>query len=218
MSHPFIPAPNTALVEMVYGYEGQIIENTFHVVRNSPFDASALQSLTQNVFDVWDSTGTARFSAQRTADSVLTQVKGRALDTNSSPVYIYTLPGSGRPGVISSQGSLPGNCTFAITLQTGLAGRSYRGRIFIPGLNYAMLQTSGARNLVSAAQANAWIASVNSLIAQIAAIGSGYHLVVTSYYNNHAWRTTAVNSIVLNAAYADLAVDSQRRRLAYRGA
>ena len=217
MSHPFIPAPNTALVELVYTYASQIIENTFHVESNVPFTATTLQSLTQNLFDVWDSTGTFKWCGVRASACSLQQVKGRALDTASSPVYIYTLP-TPRIGLQGSGINMPANVTFAVTLQTGVAGRSYRGRIYVPGFVTGNLQANPAQNLVTTAIANAFVASINSLIAQIPAFNANWHLVITSYYNNLAWRTTAVNTRVLNAAYADLAIDSQRRRLAFRGA
>jgi hypothetical protein len=215
-AHPFIPAPNTALIEMVYSWGTQIVENTFHVQGSAPFTSSDLQALTQNVFDLWDSTGGSSWHNQRSTLCMLNQIKGRALDTASSPVYIYTLVAP-RGGIIGPGTSLPGNVTFCVTLQTGLAGRSFRGRIYAPGISSAVLQSAPNYDLISAAQANAYVASINALIAQIPAFNSAWHLVVTSYYHAGAWRATAVNTRVINAAYADLALDSQRRRLVGRG-
>ena len=200
---------------MIYTWSGQIIENTFHVQKSSPFLVADLVVLA-NAFDLWDSTGATRWQLSRKAECLLTQIKTRALDTSSSPVYIFVLPVS-RGGAAGSGGALPGNCTFCLTLQTGLAGRSQRGRIYLPGLSTGDLQAAPNQSLVTAARANIYVASLNALVSQIAALSASHKLVVTSYRTGGAWRSSGVNSLVLNAAYADLAVDSQRRRLPGRG-
>jgi len=214
MAHPFIPAPNTALVEMVYTCAGQIIENTFHVQKSSPFTALELQGLA-TAFDNWDGVGASRWALLRANNCVLQQIKTKALDTASSPVYIFVLPVA--RGGAGAGGSLPLNVTFCLTLQTGLAGRSQRGRIYFPGIQSGQVQAAPAQNQIVAATANQMVTDLNNLIAAVAALGAGYKMVVTSYYNNGAWRSVAQNSIITNAAYADLNLDSQRRRLAGRG-
>lgn len=209
MAHPFIPAPNTALVELVYTFGGEIIENTFHVQKGSPFTLAQLQALA-TAFDTWDSTGANKWQAVRPIGCTLIQVKTKGLDSQAAPVWIYTLPAA-RNGSLNAL-PMPGSVTFCITLQTGLAGRSQRGRIFAPGLIVSDVGNTPNNNIISSGRANGYVASINALIAQVAALGAGYALVVTSYYNNGAWRTTASNTPVTNAAYADLKVDNQRRR------
>lgn len=215
MAHPFIPVPNTALIEMVYTYGTQTIENTFHVQKGSPFTALELQGLT-SVFDNWDGVGVGRFQLLRPFSSALQQIKARALDTASSPVWIYVLPVA-RIGGISGGADLPGNVTFAITWQSGLAGRSQRGRFYMPGINSGKLQSTPNLNDLQAAYANSLVTCANALIAAVAGAGAGYHLVVTSYMSGGVWRSTGVNTVIANAAYADLHIDSQRRRLSGRG-
>lgn len=210
MAHPFIPVANTALVEMVYTFGGQIIENTFHVQKGTPFTALQLQGLT-TVFDTWDSTGANAFKGFRPIGCILQAIKTRALDTAASPVYIYTLPLPRAGG--QNALPMPGNVSFCVTLQTGLAGRSQRGRFYMPGLVTSTVGNTPLNNTVSTSYANGIVASANSLIAAVAAIGAGYALVVTSYRTGGAWRANGVNSVILNAAYADLFVDSMRRRL-----
>jgi hypothetical protein len=46
---------------------------------------------------------------------------------------------------------------------------------------------------------------------------AGFTLCVTSYRTSGAWRTTGVNTPVLNGVAIDTAIDSQRRRLVGRG-
>jgi hypothetical protein len=209
MPRPFIPAPNTALVEMVYTYGGQVIENTFHVQKSTPFTAGDL-SVLANTFDTWDSTGALKWSTLRNQGCVLQQIKTKALDTISSPVFIFVLPVA-RAGLTASA-PLPGNLSFAITLQTGLAGRSQRGRIYFPGIAAGQISGVGSQNSLQSAVANNMVILVNNLIAAIAALSASHKLVVTSFRSGNAWRAVAQNTVVTNAAYANLVVDTQRRR------
>lgn len=210
MPHPFIPVPNTAYVEMVYTFGGQIVENCFHVQKGTPFTALQLQGLT-TAFDAWDNGAVAGWKGCRPIGCTLVQIKTRALDTAASPVYIYTLPAP-RNGALNAN-PMPGNVTFCVTLQTGLAGRSQRGRIYVPGIITTDIGNTPLNNTLNSGRANAYVASINALIAQVAALGAGYALVVTSFRSNNAWRATGQNSVILNAAYADLFIDSMRRRL-----
>lgn len=214
MARPFIPAPNTALVEMVFTFGGQIIENTWHVQKGSPFTLAQLQALA-NTFDAWDNAAGTGMKNARAIGCTLIQIKTRALDSSSAPVWIYTLPVP-RNGLINVN-PMPGNVTFCITLQTGFAGRSQRGRIYWPGLWNSVVGNTPSNNVITAATATSFVNIVNALIASIAAIGSGYALVVVSYRTNGAWRITAQNTVITNAAYADLTVDSQRRRIRIGG-
>ena len=210
MAHPFIPVANTALVELVYTFGGQIIENTFHVQKGSPFTFVQLQGLA-TAFDLWDSTGTTRWQTVRPIGCTLIQIKTKALDSAAAPLYWFTLP-TPRNGAVNIN-PMPGNVTFCVTLQTGLAGRSQRGRVFMPGLWTTIVGNTPTNNVISAAQATAFVVSLNALITQIAALGTGYALVVTSYRTGGAWRSAGSNTPITNAAYADLAIDTQRRRL-----
>jgi len=215
MSRPFIPAPNCALIEAIYTYGGWIIENTFHIQKSSPFTMLDLQGAV-TAFDNWDSTGVNRWALQRRGECVLIQWKARALDSLTAPVYIFTLPAS-RPGGAGTGGAMPGGSTFCLQWQTGHAGRSQRGRLYVPGLSTNDLQAAPNQNLMIASVANAMVTSLNTLIAALAGLGTPITLVVVSYRTGGAWRTTAQATPITNAAYADLAVDSQRRRLAGRG-
>lgn len=215
MARPFIPVPNTAFIEMVYSYAGSTIENTFHVQKSTPFTAAELRTLAL-AFNAWDGTTAPTWASIRTQNSILTTIKSRALDSAAAPIDIYVLPVP-RAGAVSAGINLPGNVTFALTWQTGLAGRSQRGRLYFPGLNGFILQGTPNQNLVAASWANDCVTRMNNLISQISALGSGHKLVVTSYMSNGVWRAVGQNTIILNAAYANLAVDNQRRRLAGRG-
>jgi hypothetical protein len=209
VAHPFIPVPNTCLIEMVYSANGQIVENTFHVQKGSPFTGPQLNSLCDS-FASWD---TANWRANRVAGAVLTNIKGRALDAAIAPIGQATIA-AGLPHVgIAGGVQQPNNVTFALKLLTGLAGRSTRGRIYAVGMSASSV-TAGT-NDITAALANNMVTALNTLITNITALG--YQLVVTSYRTGGAWRTTGVNYVITIAAYSDLHIDSQRRRLTGRG-
>jgi hypothetical protein len=55
------------------------------------------------------------------------------------------------------------------------------------------------------------------LVIILTAYNATWKMVVVSYYNNGAWRLTATITPIISFAFADLAIDSQRRRLPGRG-
>ena len=210
MSHPFIPTPNTALVELVYNAGNVIVENTFHVQKGSPYTLADLTALA-GTFDAWDSTGTTAWKTTRIAQVSLIYIRTRALDTSSSPVYTYTVPAGGRLGTITGQIALPNSVTFCIRLLTGLAGRSYRGRLYIPPFYASAVGGAPSENFLGLTYATALVTSLLALQTQL--VAAGHTWVVTSFYHAGAWRTAGVNTTILTIGYADLRVDTQRRRL-----
>jgi hypothetical protein len=206
MSHPFIPAPNTASVELIYQDTGEISENVFHVQKGSPFTLAQLQTL-RGVVDTWDNT---LAKGARYSGAVLLRIRTRALDTAASPTEDYYLP-TPRPGTVAGAGC-PLNVAFCMKLATGLAGRSYRGRWYWGHIALANLADVGH---VSAGYQSGVVSGLNSLITSLAT--AGYTMVVTSYMTGGAWRTTAVNTAVTGAVSVDNVLDSQRRRLPGRG-
>lgn len=217
LPRPFIPVPNTALVEMVYVIAGQYCENTFHVQKGSPWTAAQLQALV-TAFDAWDGDAAYanRWALRRGNGSVLVQYKTKDLTTSSGDVYIYTVPGGGRAGGIASQGTaLPPNVTKCFTLQTGRAGRSQRGRLYFPGMYTVMIQAPPSQGFVAASWANNCVTTLNELITRLTSLG--YTWVVTSYMTGGIWRSSGQNTPIINVAYHTLAVDNQRRRLPGRG-
>jgi len=206
MAHPFIPAPNTASVELIYQNASEYNENVFHVEKGSPFTLAQLQAL-RGVVNSWDNaTG---FNYRHTS-ATLVRIRTKALDTNTSPTEDYYLP-TPRGGAVGGS-AVPLNVAFCVKLATGLAGRSYRGRWYLGNLGSAQISDAGhILNLTVVA----FPAALNTLIANLAA--AGYTFVITSFYNNGAWRTTAVNTPVISAVAVDNAIDSQNRRLPGRG-
>lgn len=204
---PFIPAPNTASVEMIYTSLGQVIENVFHVEGNAPFALADLQAL-RNVFNTWDS---ANVALSRPAGVLLARIRCKAIDTQDGVIEDYPLP---TPRAGNFTGTMhPLNVTFAFKLQTDYSGRSNRGRMYFPGLTSAITTS----NTVDPTWLNSTLTRLQVIITALPAANAAWHLVVTSFRANKTWRVTAANQRVTNFVAVDLNVDCQRRRLTGRG-
>lgn len=207
MTRPFIPAPNCASVELIYLAAGQIIENTFHVQKSSPYSFADLQAL-RGLFNTWDQT---TVSGIRASTTVLTRIRTKSLDASNGDTEDYTLPvpRAGSAGAAA----LPLNVTFCLRCITNSAGRSYRGRIYFAGIPSNYL--GATINEISASWANTMVSYLTNFKATL--LAAGHTMVVVSYRNNKAWRTTAAATAITQWGYADLYLDSQRRRLSGRG-
>jgi hypothetical protein len=207
MSRPFIPIPNTCSVEMIYSLFGDVVENCFSVKSNTPFTLALCQEL-RTVFDSWHNTS---FKACVGPDTVLQRIRTRALDTNSGATEDYHLP-SPRAGTAGA-GSFPSNVTLAIKLATALAGRSYRGRIYMPSI----CTGCAGGNVATPAAVAVYVNSLNALQPLLAAHNANWQICVASRYNNGAWRTVGVCTPATGWVNVNNNLDSQRRRLVGRG-
>lgn len=192
---------------MVYSNNGVVAENVFHVRKGSPYSAADLVAL-RNLFNTWHQTS---WSTYHTAYATLFRIRSKALDTASSPLDDYYLP-IPRPGTNSVSG-VPGNVTFCIKLSTGLAGRSYRGRLYWIGMG--INQFGASLNQINPATATALVTSLNNFVATLAA--AGHTLGVASYRADKAWRAVGVFTPALNWVAVNYDLDSMRRRLTGRG-
>jgi hypothetical protein len=103
---------------------------------------------------------------------------------------------------------LPNHVTLAVKANTGLGGRSNRGRVFHIGLSSAMVTGSTINppwdsNIVNAY--NALIPALNAFNAAAPAVLSRFH--------NKVQRNPATFNLISNYSLTDLTVDSMRRRL-----
>lgn len=203
-THPFIPAPNTARVRVVYSLFGQVVMNVLYWRGTAPLETTELDDLANAVITAW----TDNLKPLVTNQMSLQYVEATALDSESAPQRTIS---SGAVGDSTDPPS-PGNVTWATKFSTGLTGRSNRGRMFLVGL------TDGAvdgNTIASLAVANFQAAIIGFF--QDIETATGLTHVVVSYCNNGSWRTTAVVNPVLSYLWTDNFVDSQRRRLTGRG-
>jgi len=207
---PFVPLENGVRVEFVYNQDGQIVENVQYAQFTSVPDASDMAALGLELAGWWSSDMSGNVS--NTVHLVLIRIKG--LTTDSEPAIEYT---TGLPLTGAQSGvALPNNVTLAIKFNTGLAGRSFRGRNYFVGLGEN--QVTG-NSLVEATR-DAIVDAYETLAASL--IGDDLALVVLSLFSGvdeegHPIPREAGVATPVTSFSMDLNTDSQRRRLTGRG-
>lgn len=130
------------------------------------------------------------------------QINGNSVTLNPPQTALYTT-GFPSAGIIVGE-LLPWQCALCVKITTAYAGRSYRGRMFIPGMTetHAQAGSTWTTNLVNAVQTY-----YEDLIANIGGAGSNtdYEWVVWS-------KKTSTSVPVLGAAVRGI-IRNQRRRM-----
>lgn len=210
---PFVPVPATLQVDVIYLLEGQRVENTLYFERGDGWDLAEIESFLFNLYTLIADDLLPFLSAA----IQLVEVIGRLLDAASSigASFIPPTPPSG--GV--SGNSAPNNVTYTISFKTGLTGRSFRGRNYVPGLPGSAV----TGNTISPTTRAGLLAFYSSLIAFAESEGATW--VVVSRYSgvdpvtkDPIPRVTGVTTPISAVGTFDATVDSQRRRLPGRGA
>jgi hypothetical protein len=203
---PFVPAPNIVKLEIRATKAGQKIENRLHInCFHTPTmaDFSAIHSIVvTSVTSAWlpqlpgDVTLVSNFFQS------LQEENGIQLEAPYSAGTIGTQ--AGQPG--------PNQNTICVSLRSGAAGRSARGRLYWLGLSEE--QYTG--NLIDASDLTAIVGAVDNLRAQL--IAGGYHIMIVSYIHNGVPRPGGpVYFDVLSVLAVDNVIDSQRRRMPGHG-
>jgi len=205
-THDFIPAPNTAKLELIVEEHGQRMENVVHLRKADGWSESEIRLLAEVALTKWE----IYFAPLISEDVSLVLIRTTDLSAESSFGYEKE-PDDPTTGEIGVAG-LPGNVTVATKFASGLTGRSQRGRAFWIGLTE--LQVTG-NALVDPMPTNISTAWENFFIGIATDIDGAEHVVV-SYCHNGAWRTTAQVTPV-TAYVTERNTDSMRGRLNGRG-
>lgn len=200
----FIPTPNTARVSLTFTQDGQQLVNVFYFTKDDGYTSEVeLEALAQSVVDNWR----IHVLPMQVAD--VTGVIVKAVDTSQpdgfGTEFIDPMTGT------NAGTAMPVNDTFCIKWVTGRVGRSYRGRTYHIGL----MSQAVADSKVLVGSATDFVEAYNGWFE--AMLADGNQLVIASFTHNGAPRTSAVITFVTGATYADLNLDSQRRRLPGRG-
>jgi hypothetical protein len=201
----FIPTPDTARAVFKYTSMGQIIENVFYFYIKDGWSLPLLVDLGVHLTSAWDTFLKPRLnSAIELLDITITNVELQNGDQTIAPVNAA--------GTLAGQAFPSTGQTFAIKFGTGIAGRSYRGRMYWPLLS----NDAVANGNVNQASAVAMVGAVDDFFAQIKTDMDADHVVV-SYQGDCEWRAAGIPTPVTSYTYSDLHLDSQRRRLPGRG-
>lgn len=200
----FIPAANTVRVVIEGLLDGQEIANVFHV----DVGASVTTGDMNDIIDEFETWLTAELLPNLSDDYEVTAITARDLTTVTGALIERPQD----PFLAGGQaaGSLPNNVALCATWFTAQAGRSYRGRTYIPAVDETNVTLSRIASVTAAAFATAMIELVNQLTV------AGYTLVVASFFSNLVPRVAAVLTPII-AVGVNTVMDSQRRRLPGRG-
>lgn len=212
MAGTFVPVPNTAEVKVIGSYLGQEIMNTFYFHKSSAWDTTSLQALADAAWERWtdimlDDLTSGYQLTQTTAIDLTTQTSGEANHTGSEN------------GRVSAGANMAPFAAFVIKFLTASRGRSYRGRVYIGGLNDSQLLDAGT---LTSTAADAILSDVEEFCGGVAIDTGTEHVVVSRYSGvdaNHKPipRTTGISTPVTAYAKSDNYLDVQRRRAIGRG-
>lgn len=169
---PTIPIPNGVMVELIYSYNGQRIENVYHATKGSPANVADLNALV-TLFRTWEN-GTAK--ARRSVACSLVQIDATALDGPGAPVVTVPI----LPAIAGTHASSAAPCytTIAIKHTSGLGGRSFRGRTYWIGVGQAWL---GGGDLIAQSEADLVAGYYNTLRTQL--LAGGWTFCIASKYS-----------------------------------
>jgi hypothetical protein len=206
-THDFIPALNTAKLELVVSAFGQRAENVLHFRKPTAWDAVSLDTLANQAFAAWDA-----HIAPMTSNAVTLEVI-KATDVAVEDGLGVEVDGDGHTGTHTSAAAMPLGTTAATKFSSGFTGRSRRGRAYFIGLSKDQVSNNQLATGVAADLSDMWAA----FVADIAADMTGVEHVIVSYCHDNAWRTNAVVTPVTDYT-TNQDIDSMRRRLTGRGA
>lgn len=193
---PFVAAANCIELAVIALQDNQPVENTFTFRLPAPATLANLTTLA-GVVDTWVQAHKGQWPTNVTIEKYYL----RALDSAGAPTYEQN-PSVATDGTKAGT-ALPNDVTFSVTRYTGLAGRKNRGRLYQIGL--VQTDLSGA-NTVDATRAAGMITTYEALrTAMLAATPSATQIILH--------RADGTHVDVIGHRYADLFLDSQRRRL-----
>lgn len=201
----FIPVPDAVECVLRFIWAGQVVSITLSFRKLGGFTTTDQSNLV-TALRTWHG---ASLKAQQSSLISLTNVACMDLRTATGPV-IEQVVSPVVPGTNGSS-SVFNNVTLASSFITDSRGRSYRGRVFTPGLSQSGVVSSVDAGLTNAAALTAVYAALNAAV-----VSATFIHVVVSRFTAGAPRVTGISTAV-TAYRTEQYFDSQRRRLYGRG-
>lgn len=198
----FQPCPGIAEVAIRATYFSRPIATVLHFAQAGTITLSLLEDLADDVAGRWGS----YMLPQLSESYVMTSVVATDLTVQGSWQY-PSLVNVGEPGLQTATPGVPGNVNLCLTLRTAQIGRSFRGRVYIPGAIEG--------NVVGNYFNSTWCDNVNTALVNVGAAGSsaGWSWVVLSRQFNGVVRTNGIGTVIVASEARDTRVDTLRLRL-----
>lgn len=202
----FVPVAGTARVAVRFELpDNALAINVFHIKKLAA-GAIVLGDL-QDVANIIVSAYDTHLDVTWGGHCTLVGVQLRSLESEAGLIWDAVMPAGGIIGTRTGN-ALPNHATIAVQLVTGLAGRSYRGRLYHPGLVDAQVVNN---SLVVTDQENI-LDGYEELRGAIVDDGT-FVMSVVSYVSNGAPRAVPLSTTVSGFRLADATIDTQRRRM-----
>jgi len=198
---PFIPAPQIVQVEVRGLNDGQQIENRFNIDALTTVTPALVADIC-NLVSVWAQTD---YFPLLPSSIQLTEVFAKDLTTITGSQHTIVPASPVFGGQVAAPA--PNEVSFCVSLRSGNAGRSARGRYFVLGVPKDLITA----NTLNATLRGQHVAAGQELIDTM--VGGGFALVVVSYFSGGVVRPGGpVYFPIITAVSVDGIVDSQRRR------
>lgn len=201
----FQPVIGTAEVDIRGTLNGQLVENTIFLHVGDAWTPELLASAASIVRDWWFASIMPALPTAYVFREVFVKDLTTAAGLEASDAIGFGIQGT------DSRAVLPGNATLAVSFRTGLAGRSFRGRNFVPGMTVGDVEGNTVTTGFAGEMSSGYAGLLTALV------DSDFTWVVVSRVTEGAIRATGLTTPVIAVAITDLLVDSMRRRLTGRG-
>lgn len=195
---------DTAEIDVLYTYNGKFVQNTFYAELPGGYTLTDLQALATAV----DARVGGNFKALQPLEAIYirTEVRGLAVEND-----LTASDGTNNGPGLDAAAALPNNVTISIKKESGLTGRSARGRCFWIGI--ARTQTTpGNENLLDATYVANVVAAVDQIRDGIADLPL-WNPVLVSRFSNKVQRPTGLTFPWISNVAVDTIVDTARGRL-----
>lgn len=196
----FIPLPDGIKIEIKYRKNGALVVNVMWGTTSATVDLTFLQNVAEAVQTWWTSIRDDQCATSIALEEVV------ATDVSVADGLQYVNVVTPAASGTNAGADLPSNVAAVVSLYTGYAGRSFRGRQYWCGLP----DTALSGNTIQAAYLAVMVADMGELITALQA--EGCNPVVASFQHNGAPRATGLATII-DTWGANNVVDTQRRRI-----
>lgn len=197
---PFIPLTDGCRVAITY--ENTSGNQAVNVLWFADLEGGPTNARIEQLVDIVRAWLVSDWADVAVADWSAVKIEGRGWNSVED---VYDVDNASTPGTLTGA-AMPSEVTIAVSLRTGLTGRSRRGRVYHVGIG----ETNIIGDLISEAyQTNIETAYANLITAASAA---DFSWVVASFVTGGAPRAIGSAATIQEVLIVDRIVDSQRKR------